>query len=297
MPSQTHNEPEASSSLGHGNTVRLQPPHIPTISSYDPHLPAGPTPFSGLSMAAPHPMTPVPAAPPGIGLMGVPVPVEREGGEQVMLVYQQQLFQKHLEMAQQQQQQLHSAIPFHSHMPPPDSTAAAHSSDPSQPVVFQFPSADTVNRLMSHQFPALTPEGLSVMQPSFHPMITGVATPGMPVPVDSRAVHDENPHIPQRPIPFAVPANSLEALQQQQAAMLMQHQHLQHVTPETFAELKHHIHQEFQKNPNIIHQPQFQAALQQVGLQEHYLREIMLQQEVMKQQHLAPRPGVIMNSK
>lgn len=284
MPSQTHGESEA---MMHGNVVRVQPPHAPTISSYDPRLPVGPTSFSGLTMTAPHSMTPLPGPP--IGIMGVPVPSLERDGEHMMLVYQQQqlLLQKHLEMQQQQQvQQLHSAIPFHPHAHP--ATATTHSSDPTQPVVFQFPSADEVSRLMSHQIPALA--GEPVMQPSFHPMITNIATPG--IPVDSRALHDEN-HIPG-PIPIAIPANSLEALQQQQQQQAMLNMQL---TPENFAEFRHHINQEYQKNPNIILQPQFQAAIQHMEMQQHYLQEMMIQQEVMKQQHLAPRPGVIMNSK
>lgn len=227
-------------------------------------------------------------------------------------------------------------------------SAADHNPQQQQGMIFQFPSPEEMARLQrsGHTLHSL-PDGIIAAHPH-HPFHQLVATPT--IVMDAGHHHDDGSssasshHHHQQPgghhhhhhqqqqmslslLPNNMAAN-LEALQQQQLLLQQQQQN-----PQVMAAILNQEHiqdlqrrymvymQEYQKNPAIINNPNFQSVVAQYQQFEQYLllqqqqqqqQELLIQQEMLKHQQkyaqqsslasstsssaAAARPGVIMNS-
>ena len=314
------NHPTSSASQSNLTQSHTHSKQVPTITTYEPHLPSGPGHFIGFPIPANHPLQ-SPFSQPMIdpssfGLhprqFAPPGTVQEE--ELLLWQQQQQMLQKQLEVAQLQ------LIPQQHLQPPP---AGSSSNEQQHSLVFQYPSPEEMSRVRTGgPIPAqiAAQEGIPH---HFHPLVA--AAGGTPsVIMESRPPHHEElrqapPHVS---IPIQANFVNLDALQQQQlilaqhqqqqAAVQQQQTHLM-ITPEQFAEMQRQYIialQELQKNPNAINNPNIQAIISQYQQIEPYVvqhqqqqmqQEALMQQELLKQQQQkfvtqsANRPGVIIN--
>ena len=270
--------------------------------------------------------------------------------EDIFLWQQQQQQQQALAMAAMQKQ-LESGAAQHVTFQPGGAgphiiqSATEHTNQQQQGMIFQFPSPEEMARLQrsGHTLHSL-PEGVIAAHPHhpFHPI---VATPTIVMDTGAHH-HDDGPssssshhhqpgahHHPHQPmslslLPNNMVATNLEAIQQQQQLLLQQQQQQQN--PQVALLSQEHVQdlqrryilymQEYQKNPSVINNHNFQSVVSQYQQLEQYMilqqqqqqQELLLQQELLKHQQQqqkyahqsssgssssssAARPGVIMN--
>ncbi|XP_019848994.1 PREDICTED: arginine-glutamic acid dipeptide repeats protein-like [Amphimedon queenslandica] len=296
---------------------------VPTITTYDPHLPSGPGHFIGFPM----PPALTPTIPPGADPASI-VAMARQfpphmAREDIFIWQQQQQQQQALAMAMQKQLETGAAqhVAFQPGAGGPHilQSATEHGNQQQQGMIFQFPTPEEMTRLQrsGHTLHSL-PEGVIAAHPHhpFHPI---VATPTIVMDTGAHH-HDDGPssssshhhqpgahHHPHQPLSLSLLPNNmvaanLEALQQQQQQQLLlqqqQNPQVALISQEHFQDLQRRYllyMQEYQKNPSIINNPNFQNVVSQYQQLEQYIllqqqqqqqqqQELLLQQELLKHQ-------------